>query len=74
MRIFTTIFAVLALSGAAFARAPTLDELPTVQELIRLSEVAMAAARAAEEAASRDSKLERLKEYENGTLSIENWK
>jgi hypothetical protein len=65
---------VLALGGTAAARGPTLEELPTVKELMRLAAEKIEAQRRAAEEARKDPKADRIEAYRTGVTSIWDWK
>ena len=69
-----SVVALCALADRAAARAPTLEELPTVKEMLRRSDEAVAAAREKAAAAARDPKMDQINGYKDGTVSLYSWK
>lgn len=69
---FSILFFLLA--TPAFARAPTLDELPTVKKLQELADKAIDERRRAEVEASRDPTMDAIKAYREGSPSAPAWR
>lgn len=63
-------FVVLALGGVAFARAPTRAELPTVRDIIRRADEEQDRILRIAEEASRDDKMERIRDWEDGKVQV----
>jgi hypothetical protein len=62
------------LASTAFARAPSLEELPTVKVIQEQAGVKIEEARRAAAEAQKDPKKERIDAYANGTATIFEWK
>ena len=64
----------VALAAPAFARAPTLEELPSVKKLQELADKAIDARRRAEEEAARDPVMDLINAYRTGSPSAPSWR
>jgi hypothetical protein len=75
MKRISIFLAVLLLpAGAVFAKAPSLDEIPSVKKIIEDSEKEAERRRLAAEEAKKDPKMEAITAYAKGPTSFYAWK
>lgn len=65
---------LLLLAAPAFARAPTLAELPTVKSVLDKADAAKTAIAKKKEEDEKDPKMEDIQKYQEGRESLFHWK
>jgi hypothetical protein len=70
MRLLLVLAALAAIPATAFAKAPTLAELPTTVSINKMAGERIAARLKAEEEAKKDPKMDLINAYSNGNTKL----